>query len=80
VTTKATDRKKAKAIADSLEKAVRTKRTLQQAQVALDRLHEEISGHKVSRKSLRDFANNWLETKGARNGSTYTGLLRSQHI
>ena len=63
VTTKATDRKKAKAIADSLEKAVRTKRTLQQAQVALDRLHEEISGHKVSRKSLRDFANDWLETK-----------------
>jgi integrase len=63
VTTKATDRQKAKAIADSLEKAVRTKRTLQQAQVALDRLHEEISGHKVSRKSLRDFANDWLETK-----------------
>jgi integrase len=63
VTTKATDRQKAKAIADSLEKAVRTKRTLQQAQVALDRLHEEISGHKVSRKSLRDFTNDWLETK-----------------
>jgi site-specific recombinase XerD len=42
---------------------VRTKRTLHQAQVALDRLHEEISGHKVSRKSLRDFANDWLETK-----------------
>jgi integrase len=63
VTTKATDRKKAMAIAESLEKAVRTKRTLHQAQVALDRLHEEISGHKVSRKSLRDFANDWLETK-----------------
>lgn len=63
VTTKATDRKKAKAIADALEKAVRTKRTLHQAQVALDRLHEEISGQKVSRKSLRDFANDWLETK-----------------
>jgi integrase len=63
VTTKATDRRKAKAIADALEKAVRTKRTLRQAQVALDRLHEEISGQKVWRKSLRDFANDWLETK-----------------
>ena len=63
VTTKATDRKKAKAIADALEKAVRTKRTLRQAQVALDRLHEEIAGQKVSRKSLREFAKDWLETK-----------------
>jgi len=63
VTTKATDRKKAKTIADALEKAVQAKRTLRQAQVALDRLHEEISGQKVSRKSLRDFAHDWLETK-----------------
>jgi Phage integrase, N-terminal SAM-like domain len=63
VTTKTADRKEAKAIADALEKAVRTKRTLRQAQVALDRLHEEISGRKLVRKSLRDFANDWLETK-----------------
>ena len=42
---------------------MRTKRTLRQAQVALDRLHEEISGRKLVRKSLRDFADDWLETK-----------------
>jgi hypothetical protein len=59
VTTKEIDRKKAKAAAEEYEKAVRIKRTLRQAQVALDRIHEENSGQKISRKSLSDFAKDW---------------------
>jgi hypothetical protein len=44
VSTKETDRKKAKRIADEFEKAVRTRRTLRQTQTVLARLHEEIAG------------------------------------
>jgi integrase len=64
VSTKETDRKRAKRIAEEFEKAARTKRTLRQAQTVLDRLHEELSGEKISRKSLRDFSRDWLAVKG----------------
>ena len=63
VSTKETDRKKAKRIADEYEKGVRTKRTLRQTQRALFRLHEEISGEPVSQKSLRTYATEWLAAK-----------------
>ena len=63
VSTKETDKKKARLIAEEFEKAVRTKRTLRQAQAVLDRLHAELSGEPVSRLSLREFAAQWLSTK-----------------
>ena len=47
VSTKETDKKKAKRIAEEFEKAVRTKRTLRQAQAVLGKLHEEIAGERV---------------------------------
>lgn len=47
VSTKTTDRKTAQRLAEEYESAVRTKRTLRQAQLVLDRLHEEMSGQVV---------------------------------
>jgi hypothetical protein len=61
--TKETNRKQAQKIADEYEKAIRTKRTLRQTQKVLDRLHEEISGEKIVRITLRKFVADWLETK-----------------
>jgi integrase len=61
--TKETNRKQAQKIADEYEKAIRTKRTLRQTQKVLDRLHEEISGEKIVRTTLRKFVADWLETK-----------------
>jgi integrase len=63
ITTKETDRKRAQRLADAYESAVRTKRTLRQAQLVLDRLHEEISGQAVQRKTLRAYCAEWLATK-----------------
>src|SRR5215831_10211249 len=63
VSTKETDRKKAKRIADEYEKAIRTKRTMRQTLSVLSRLHEEVSGEAVSQKSLRAYAAEWLAAK-----------------
>jgi integrase len=63
ISTKTTDRKTAQRLAEQYESAVRTKRTLRQAQVVLDRLHEEISGQPVQRKTLRAYCQEWLSTK-----------------
>ena len=63
VSTKTTDRKTAQRLADEYEAAVRTKRTLRQAQVVLDRLHQEISGVAVQRKTVRAYCAEWLATK-----------------
>jgi len=65
ITTKETSRKNAQKIADEYEKAARTKRTLKQAQGALDRLHEEISGQRVVRITFRKHLENWLKAKEA---------------
>jgi integrase len=65
VSTKATDKKQAQRIAEEFEKAVRTQRTVRQTQAVLDRLHEELTGEKISRLSLREFAAQWLSTKAA---------------
>jgi integrase len=59
--TKETDRKRK--IADEYEKAIRTKRTLRQTQKVIDRLHEEISGEKIIRLTLRKFVGDWLDNK-----------------
>jgi integrase len=65
VSTKTTDRKTALLLAEQYESAVRTKRTLRQAQLVLDRLHEEISGQMVQRKTVRAYFAEWLATKEA---------------
>jgi integrase len=63
ITTKETDRKRAQRLADEYESAVRTKRTLHQAQLVLDRLQQEISGQAVQRKTVRAYCAEWLATK-----------------
>jgi len=52
ISTKETNSKKALKIAEEFERAVKTKRTLEQVQQALDRLHEEVSGQNVNRTHL----------------------------
>jgi integrase len=65
ISTKEADKKKARAIAEEFEKAVRTKRTLRQVQAVLDRLHTEIAGEPVSRTTLRQYAAEWLSAKSS---------------
>lgn len=65
ISTKETDKKRASRIAEEFEKAVRTKRTVRQTQVVLGKLHEELTGEKISRLTLREFAAQWLSTKAA---------------
>jgi hypothetical protein len=61
--TKETDRKKAMRIAETYEQAVRTKPTVRQTLAVLAKLHEEIAGEPVSRKSLRTYAAESLAAK-----------------
>jgi hypothetical protein len=79
VSTKETDRREAKRIAEEYEKAVRTKRTMRQTLTVLARLHEEVSGETVPQKSLRAYATEWLAAKapeiGARTYDFYSGGL-----
>jgi integrase len=79
VSTKETDRKKALRIAEEYEKAVRTRRTLRQTQNVLARLHEEVSGEAVSKKSLRAYVAEWLAAKApeidVRTYDSYSGGL-----
>jgi integrase len=63
ISTKATNWRIAQKLAEEFEKATREKRTLRQAQRVLDRLQEELSGHKVLRVSLRSYGTEWLEAK-----------------
>ena len=65
ITTKETNRKRAQRLAEEYEKASRIKRTLKQAQAVLDRLHEELSGEKIMRPTLRKHLQSWLEAKEA---------------
>src|SRR5215475_9882346 len=79
VSTKETDRKKAKRIAEEYEKEVRTKRTMRQTLAVLSRLHEEVSGEAVWQKSLRAYAAEWLAAKvpeiNVRTYQSYSGGL-----
>jgi integrase len=78
ISTKETDRKKAKRIADEYEKAVRTKRTMRQTLSVLSRLHEEVCGEALPQKSLRAYATEWLTAKapeiGTRTSDFYSGV------
>ena len=77
ITTKETNRKRAQRLADEYEEASRTKRTLKQAQAVLDRLHEELSGERVVRSSLRRYLNNWFEAKKAETAPSTMAFYRS---
>jgi integrase len=63
ITTKTTDRREARKIAEAFEKASRAKRTKLHTQRVIERLHEELSGEVISAVSLEAFARTWLETK-----------------
>jgi integrase len=63
ISTKATDKKTARKIAEEYQKSVRIERTLKQLNETLDRFHEEFSGQKVVRATLRGYVLEWLATK-----------------
>jgi Phage integrase, N-terminal SAM-like domain len=68
--TKGTNSKKALKIAEEFERAVKTKRTLNQVQKVLDRIHEEISGQSVNRTTFRKYLSDWLTAKKAETASS----------
>jgi len=64
ISTKTDDKRLALVICQEFEKAAKTKRTFTQAQRTIDRLHELISGERISRQSLREYAlSRWLKSK-----------------
>jgi integrase len=64
VSTGTDDKRLALAIAQEYEKEVKQKRTVKQVTRSLDRLHELITGERVSRWSLREYATDrWLKSK-----------------
>jgi integrase len=63
VSTKTTDRRIARRIADEYEKATRGKRTLHQLEKVLRSYHEELSGEAGESRSLRGFCAEWLAEK-----------------
>jgi integrase len=77
ITTKETNRKRAQRLAEEYEKASRTKRTLKQAQAVLDRLHEEFSGERVVRTSLRQYLADWLNGKEAETAESTMKFYRA---
>jgi integrase len=78
ISTKTDDKKLATVICQEFEKAAKIKRTKQQAQRTIDRLHELISGDRISRYSLREYANGWLKgKKHETRGSTFEFYRKS---
>jgi integrase len=63
ITTKEINRRRALKIAEAFESAGREKRTRAHTQRVIDRLHEEISGQKIERETLRTFVTGWLAAK-----------------
>jgi integrase len=61
--TKTTDRRLARRIAEEYEKAIRGKRTLHQLEKVLRAYHEELCGQSVENRSLRVFCTEWLAEK-----------------
>jgi hypothetical protein len=55
ISTKETNNKKAHKIAEEFERAARTKWTLKQVQVVLDRLYEEVSDERVIRAIFHSY-------------------------
>jgi integrase len=63
ISTKETDKRLALAIAAEWEKAAWKKRSMRQTQRVIDRLHELVSGERIARLSLRQYAESWLKKK-----------------
>jgi integrase len=63
VSTKTTDRKLAKRLANEFESALRSRRTLHQLEKVLRQFHEELNGESIQRRSLRAFCAEWLEER-----------------
>src|ERR1700752_5232308 len=57
------DKRQAVLIAQEYEKAAKEKRTVRQVQKTLDRLHELVTGERIARFSLREYATSWLKGK-----------------
>jgi integrase len=77
ISTKETNRKSAQKIADEYEKAARTKRTLKQVQATLDRFHEELSGEKIVRATLRKDVEEWTAEKKPTTASSTLAFYKS---
>jgi hypothetical protein len=78
ISTKETNNKKALKIAEEFERAARTKRTLKQVQVVLDRLHEEVSVERVIRATFFSrYLNDWLTAKRAETALSYHDFYRA---
>ena len=78
ISTKETNNKKALKIAEEFERAARTKRTLEQVQKVLDRLHEEVSRERVVRATFRTYLNDWLTAKQADNAVSSMTFLSDE--
>jgi integrase len=64
ISTKTDDKRLALVICQEFEKAAKVKRIRQQVQRTLDRLHELISGERIARTTLREYASGrWLMGK-----------------
>src|SRR5258707_14708280 len=63
ISTQETDKRVAIAIAQEWEKSAWRKRSMRQTQRVIDRLHELISGDRIARLSMREYAASWLKTK-----------------
>jgi integrase len=61
--TKETDRNRALLIAAEYERASRSRRTMRQLKATLERLHEELCGESLPKKTLRAYAAEWLAAK-----------------
>jgi hypothetical protein len=78
ISTKETNSKKALKIAEEFERAVKTKRTLEQVQQALDRLHEEVSGQNVNRTHLSKASERLADRQEDGNRIIRNGLLSGE--
>jgi integrase len=80
ISTKEINRKLAQKIADAYESAARTKRTLRQTQAVIEALHEQVSGERIRRTSLREYIKDWLDEKKPTTAPStlefYRGALR----
>jgi integrase len=61
--TKTTDRRLARRIAEEFEKATKSRRTLAQIEKVLRSFHEELGGEGFEKRSLRAFCAEWLAEK-----------------
>jgi integrase len=63
VSTKTSDKKLARRIAQEYERAIRNKRTFSQLEKTLRAFHEELCSESVAKRSLRAFCEEWLQEK-----------------